>query len=128
MTQTELEALARKWQQRLRLQDWTFDLRLCRFYDVDRDQLGECRAVLRKQMAIIKVLDPADYDPSLMGAYDPERTLVYELLHCRLLGIGPDYDDGSVSALMEEHAVHALATLLVEMDRASVQAHGADGS
>lgn len=73
-----LSKLSAKWQKILRLQDWEVDINFYRSRDfTNPDALGECTFNINARSAVIKILDPIDYE----GEYDIEWTVVHELLH-----------------------------------------------
>lgn len=118
LTQEELEACCREWQEILALQPWEFQIMIKRAYDMNPDHQASINWVVEKQMAIISFLDPGDYDPAFMGFYDVEVSLVHELLHARLAGVSNhSTGDGSFGSIAEEQAVHHLANALVKLKR-----------
>lgn len=114
MDQAELDDLATEWRKTLRLRDWDVKVKLKRIFDLhEQDILGECNWVLSKKCAVVGVLDPQDYDPAFVRPYDPEQTLVHELLHLHFAPFttddGPTYE--------QEQAIDCIAGALVEAKR-----------
>lgn len=89
MTQKDLESLCREWQKRLRLQDWNIAVKLLRQYDMPPIR-GSIDWTYGLKAAVIRVLDPIDYDPSWVDRSDPEQTLIHELLHLHFACLDPD--------------------------------------
>lgn len=119
MDKPNLEELLKKWQVILKLQDWDIKIRWAKHYDLDSDTKGQCRWVLGKKCASIRILEPEDFDPAIQWGQDPECTVVHELLH---LHYGPlelgDHFEGLKEAMLEQ-AVCAISEALVERDRAA---------
>lgn len=117
MTQEELEGLARKWQEILRLRDWEIYVALTRARDFEEEgQAGEADIRLPHRIAKIYILDPVDHSPTYWRPLDLEEVLVHELLHLHLEPLWPkDRDTGCHVA--EEQAVNALARALIALDR-----------
>lgn len=115
MSQAELEAACRYWQELLRLQHWDVVVRLARQYEMDAGNQGECEWNLRKRMALIKVLDAADWDPRTPWPQDQEQTLVHELLHLHFAPFRAE--QGTAEDTAQEQAIDAIARALVELKR-----------
>lgn len=115
LTEQELQELCRKWQERLRLQDWDIVVRLVRKRDFAiKDGVdGECEWESQNKIAIIRILDPIDYDPDCILEQDIERTLVHELLH---LHFALFREEGIRETLLEQ-AICAISKTLVALAR-----------
>lgn len=70
-----------------------------------------------KRMACIWLLDPRDTDPTLMRPYDPELTLVHELVHVMTPPFGGK--PGDHRDIVAEQCVHAVSKALLKMARAA---------
>lgn len=116
LTLDELRARCEEWKATLGLQAWTVQIYLDRFYDMPCDCLGEYRGTPSKQSALIKILDPDDYDPATSCEYDMERTLVHELLHMRF-DTDRIPDDGTFERMAMEQGIEAVAHALLKMKR-----------
>lgn len=66
-------------------------------------------------MAIIHIIDPIDYDPSIIVEQDIEKTVVHELLHLHLAEWSDMTEDGT--PVSGEQAINALASALVNLNR-----------
>jgi hypothetical protein len=111
LTNEQLEQKLKEWQKRLRLQDWIIQVRIARANELPENSMGCVHAVLPKKMASIKVLDPIDYDHSLMVPQDMEDTLVHELLHLHLEPILQGIDDSKYIEV--EQAIESISFGLV---------------
>lgn len=92
-------------------------VRLARRWEMDPGNQAECEWNLRKRMALIKVLDSADWDPSTPWPQDQEQSLVHELLHLHFAPFRAD--DGTPEDVAQEQAIDAIAKALVELKRPS---------
>lgn len=114
LNQENLDELLAEWQKTLRLQDWGIQVLLGRIFDmVDENTTGQCTWRLSNKTALIRILDPSDYNPSFLRPCDVEKTLVHELLH---LHFAPFCPLGSETDLHEQ-AIEAIATGLVKAKR-----------
>lgn len=117
MDQATLETLLAEWQKTIRLQDWFVVVQFKRIYNLSsQDVLGECCWVLSKRSACISILDPNDYDPSIISKFDVESTLVHELLH---LHFAPFAAIGE-ETYQHEQAIDAIAKGLVDAKRMAI--------
>lgn len=112
--QETLDELLAEWQGTLRLQDWDVEAAFRRAYDLTRvDVAGECRWVLSNKTAVIRILDPCDFDPDICRPQDVERTLVHELLHLHFAPFTPIGQE----TYEHEQAIEAIAKALVAAKR-----------
>lgn len=112
ITEQHLQELCAKWQKRLGLSDWTVKASLVRQYEMgDEQAVGHCNWVLSKRSASIKVLDPIDYPPDIITPYNPETTLVHELIHLHFAPFMADHD--TLEHILQEQAIDAIAKALV---------------
>lgn len=120
--------LATEWQHVLRLDDWDIEVSILDAYDMGA-AFGRCRRVLeQKQYALIELLDPAayEYDVDDTEGYDPELTIIHELLHiftARILAQptkrGTSYD------IVAEQLAHQVSRALVALKRETLAAQKA---
>ncbi len=103
------------WQQRLKLDDWKISAVLTRRSALAPQTLGGIHWEKRKKIAVIWVLDPADYAlPFREMLDDMELTLVHELVHLELTAL----PRGQASrGMAEERAVSGLADAMLALDR-----------
>ena len=115
MTSSDLGYCLREWQKVLRLQDWDIKAELCSAARLP-GKLGSCSVSFSKKAAKILILDRVSHDATLNTdwPYDPELTLVHELLHCH-----SGFMDGMTDYVetFEEHMVESIATGLVGLRR-----------
>lgn len=115
MTIEELRERCTVWQERLRLQDWDVDLRVVRQWEVP-NSFGTCSTHREKRHALIKVLDTVDDgDPADTEEYEPERTLIHELLHLHFDPFAAK--DGTPAEIAQHQAIYALSCALLALDR-----------
>lgn len=116
MDQETLESLLAEWQKTLRLRDWDVVVQLSRIFDMPvADSVGLCTWLMPAKTATIRILDPADYDPAYVHPFDPEKTLVHELLHLHFAPFFPDGEAGENVA--HEQAIESIAKALVTVKR-----------
>ena len=111
LTDADVQAICRIWQARLRLQDWDIHCQLVRGFRLT-EAVAEVESSDPKRTAWIRVMNPADYHPDFLLPYDPERSIVHELLHVLLRPIAQEAE-----SLAEEQVVHLLAGTLVSLYR-----------
>lgn len=102
------------WQKQLRIEDWNVFLYIKRIYDMREDSIGRCAPAPSTRTAVIALLHPGDYAPSICTPYDMEQTLVHELLHVSFAASEPDPGD---KHLMFEQSLDALSYALVNLNR-----------
>lgn len=90
-------------------------VRLARRWEMHPGNQAECEWNLRMRMALIKVLDSVDWDPSTPWPQDQEQSLVHELLHLHFAPFRAD--DGTLENVAQEQAIDAIARALVELKR-----------
>ena len=111
LTDADVQAICRIWQARLRLQDWDIHCQLVRGFRLT-EAIAEVETSDTKRTAWIRVMNPADYHPDFLLPYDPERSVVHELLHIVLRPIAQEAE-----TLAEEQVVHLLSGTLVSLYR-----------
>ncbi len=106
------------WQNRLNLKDWNVSVAVVRSTDLKPKTLGNIHWDLDKKSAIIRVLDPADYQlPFREMLDDLEFTVVHELIHLELAPVLNQFSRNEASRRDEEHAVNHMADALLKLDR-----------
>jgi len=105
MTQHQAEQLVVKWQKLLRLEDWDIEVRLKTEIN-SKGWLG-CVAQQPFKWAAIITLKSDKSDDEI------ESTLVHEMVHIVLSGLAYLVDNEMKINLVEEQAVHKLATCLM---------------
>ena len=107
-----------EWQQRLQLQDWKISLRVSHLRELRPGTLGNIHWDADKKTAVIRVLNPADYESSFSDAVkDMEFTVVHELIHLELSSLTRDFKDRSEESFSkEEQAVNQMAQALLQLD------------
>lgn len=120
MTNDELQALCRVWQERLRLRDWIIDARLARRPEFgNTTQVGRCAWNENHRAARVSVLDPLDADLSNTTTpdNDPELILVHELLHIHFIPFVAQ--DNTPEDTAQEQAINCIAGALVSLARSA---------
>ena len=116
ITQRELTTLMKRWQKRLRLQDWKIKVKLASADQIEREHgepaYGICDDIVEARSAVIWICKnpPAD-DVSMGGRQDPENTLVHELLHLHFAPFGNKHPEDE---LAHEQAIEAITEALLK--------------
>jgi hypothetical protein len=106
------------WQKRLNLQDWKVSVVIVPANELKPKTLGNVHWELDKKIAIIRVLDPADYRlPFNEMLQDMEFTVVHELIHLELAPVLADLHRSDANRRDEEHAVNHVADALLNLGR-----------
>jgi hypothetical protein len=106
------------WQKRLNLKEWSISVVVSRATELKAKTVGNIHWDREKKTAVIRVLDPADYDMALEPMLkDVEFTVVHELIHLEMVPILSDLQRSAENRLEEEHAVNHLAEALLKLDR-----------
>lgn len=123
MTDERLKELCALWQKRLRLQDWRIDARFADSGEMDGAQ-GDAHFQREKKVGVIRILKPEAFDETdhyhkaFPDLFDPERTLVHELLHAPLDGLFDLPDDaGELVLAAQEQAIEQITDALYEAYR-----------
>jgi hypothetical protein len=108
----------RVWQKRLNLGEWNISVMVSRTTELKPKTVGNIHWDREKKTAVIRVLDPADYDMELEPMLkDIEFTVVHELIHLEMVPILSDLQRSAENRLEEEHAVNHLAEALLKLAR-----------
>lgn len=111
-----LDARLAIWQGRLNLANWKISLLVSHASDLKPKTMGNVHWDSQKRTAIIRVLDPADYQLACRDALaDMEMTVVHELVHLELSSL----PRSQASRHEEELAVNRIADALLRLDRQS---------
>jgi hypothetical protein len=103
------------WQKRLKLEDWSVTVITSQRDGLRTGTLGNIRWDPEKKTAVIRVLDPSDYQaPSDAILRDMEFTVVHELIHLEFC-TSTRVDQSSRAD--EETAVNHIAEALLQLDR-----------
>jgi hypothetical protein len=106
------------WQRRLNLEDWDISVVIARAAELKPRTLGNIHWDTKKKTAIIRVLDPADYElPPAAMFDDMEFTVVHELIHLELAPVLSDFSRNEANRRDEEHAVNQMAEALLKLKR-----------
>lgn len=111
-----MNKLLKEWKHRLQLDDWHIVLiENCSPNDMTlKDCAGETEWGEVGKTAVIRIIDKKDYG-SRIEPFDFEKTLVHELLHCKLCLLGESGND------LQDRLVHQyiddLAKALVSAKR-----------
>ena|SRR5579872_3529969 len=113
VTEDQAQDWLRLWQKRLRLEDWKIDVKIVRIWDLEQGTLGHIDWSTTHHTAMIKVLNPADYElpPDKIPA-DMELSIVHELVHLHLSVLPLNKSSRNV----EEQVVSMIADALVNLE------------
>lgn len=115
---TEHERLLQEWQNRLGLQDWYIILKTnCRPENMAMQDVEGCTTWTEStKSAWIDILDEQFFpEHAAARPYDFERTLVHELLHCKLSVLSDD--ETGVQYRIVHQLIDDLARALVDAKR-----------
>lgn len=113
-----LQAECLLWQQRLRLQDWNVQVKLCRLNEISGgDALANITHYEERKDAVMRLLAPMDIPlvkEEFLGceASNYDLSIVHELLHLHLIPLS-DYNNPA-KRVAEEQAINAISRCLVE--------------
>jgi hypothetical protein len=124
LAQSYLDQRLTRWQERLKLQDWTITLVMSHPGDLRRGTLGNVHWDADKKTAMIRVLDAADYGrPFRSTLQDMEFTVVHELVHLELTSLTRNFKSRSEESFSEEEqAVNRMSDALLQLDQADQSA------
>lgn len=120
----QLKKLCAEWQTRLKLQDWTIDVKLVRYYEDIEGLAGQIEWWEHTREAVIRLLDPHDIpEPPRHGtaSTDLETVLVHELLHLHFACCtnAKAHPPDSPSRIMIEQSINAITMGLINLKRES---------
>lgn len=114
ISDSQVSGWVRVWQKRLHLEDWKIDVRIVRPDDLKPETLGNLKWNSSNRKAIIKVLNPLDYEmPAAEVPEDIEYTVVHELIHLQLSSLPRDATRKDI----EEQVVNRIADALMLLER-----------
>jgi hypothetical protein len=106
------------WQKRLNLQGWKVSLLVSRASELKPKTLGNIRWDREKKTAVLRTLDPADYNLAFNEMLrDIEFTVVHELIHLEMVPVLSDLQRTEENRREEEDAVNHMAEALLKLDR-----------
>jgi len=113
VTEEQTHDWLKLWQKRLRLEDWKIEVKIVRIWELEHGTLGHIDWSSPHKTAIIKVLNPADYElPADKIPADMELSIVHELVHLHLSVL--PLNKSSRNA--EEQVVSMIADALVSLE------------
>jgi len=114
ITQAQVDVWTKSWQRRLDLGEWKITTLIVRATDLRPDTLGNLRWNSDNKTAVIKVLNPLDYDlPASEIPTDIEYTVLHELIHLQLSVLPHD----TTSKLAEEKVVNRIGEALFQLEK-----------
>lgn len=120
LTLIEARTLCEMWQKILRLQDWVVEVKIARGNGMDLGPmyLGSVTSNTKRKVALIKLLDPSDWNSDTMVPQDMEVTLVHELLHLQCKGFDHLIKEDSLEDTGYEQMIILTSHALVYLRRA----------
>src|SRR5579863_9188601 len=113
VTEEQTHDWLRLWQKRLRLDDWKIEVKIVRIWELEQGTLGHIDWSTPHHTALIKVLNPADYElPADKIPADMELSIVHELVHLHLSVLPLNKS----SRTAEEQVVSMIADALVSLE------------
>jgi hypothetical protein len=113
VTDEQAQDWLKLWQKRLRLEDWKIGVKIVRIWELEHGTLGHIDWSSTHKTAVIKVLNPADYElPADQIPADMELSIVHELVHLHLSVL--PLNKSSRGA--EEQVVSMIADALVNLE------------
>ena len=111
-----MQDLLKEWQHRLGLDDWYIVLKdNCSPNDmVLKDCTGETEWQEVTKCAVIRIISKKDYGDRII-AFDKEKTLVHELLHCKFCLLGASGND--LQDRIQHQLIDDMARALVDAKR-----------
>jgi len=106
------------WQKRLNLEDWAISVSVVRSNELKPRTLGNIHWDTEKKTAVIRVLDPSEYQmPFNEMLDDMEFTVVHGLIHLELAPVLSQFSRNDANRREEEHAVNHMAEALLALQR-----------
>lgn len=108
------------WQWELRLQDWRVIASWVHPNELAGDNPhGRIEWNIQSKEAEIRICSPGSRAPEFGRSYDPEATLVHELLHLHFAPFNAE--DGTPADNAQEQAINCIADALVKARRAGAK-------
>lgn len=118
VTEEQTQDWLKLWQKRLRLEDWKIEVKIVRIWDLEQGTLGHIDWSTPHHTAVIKVLNPADYElPADKIPADMELSIVHELVHLHLSVLPLNKS----SRPAEEQVVSMISDALVNLEHAPTE-------
>lgn len=106
------------WQKRLNLEDWNISVLVVPSSDLKPRTLGNIHWDTDKKTAVLRVLDPSEYQlPFRETLDDIEFTVVHELIHLELAPVLSPFSRNEANRRDEEYAVNHMADALLKLQR-----------
>ncbi len=116
MTQRKLDNTLRRWQKRLRLQDYDISVEFADAATMDGgDAVGMCHIDWQNGTARIRVLRPEAIEHEAEHFHNVEMTIVHELIHFLLHPIIKPNKQGTLAHAVEEQVVEKIAKGLLNL-------------
>ena len=116
VTQAQVDDWTKGWQKRLDLGEWKVTTQIVRVADLKPDTLGNLKWNSAERTAVIKVLNPIDYDlPPAEIVTDMEYTILHELIHLQLSVL--PHDGASATKMTEEKVVNRIGEALFQLEK-----------
>ncbi len=103
------------WQKLLRLQDWDIKIKWKFPDELGTRAFGYIDWNLSKKVATVELVDPQHLSKDLN--YNPEKTLVHELLHVHFTPACEAKDDNSFQSKVHECSIDQVARALILLAR-----------
>jgi len=114
VSQAQVDDWTKLWQKRLDLGEWNVTTLIVRISDLKPDTLGNLKWNSSNKSAVIKVLNPLDYDlPPAEIPTDIEYTIVHELIHLQLSVLPHD----GTTKIVEEKVVNRISEALFQLEK-----------
>lgn len=116
----ELQELCSFWQKKLRLQDWKIVVKIARHNQIDFESWARVEYCRSHKQATIYILDPTDDIYHRMVEefpYDPEVSLVHELLHLHFESYDPPANSEEFMQL--EIGLNLISEALVQLRKSN---------
>jgi hypothetical protein len=116
VTEAQVQRWLKIWQKRLSLEDWDITAHIVRSRELKPDTLGNLRWNSTSKTAVVRLMDPFDYDlPPEEIPSDMEYTVVHELVHLQLATI----PKAAGSKDVEERVVNGIGEALFALEKGS---------
>lgn len=113
-----LSELLEYWQPRLNLSDWDISVEWAGYGDTYIDDSSGCnrlnRCYRQSRIFILREEDFEKHRSEYVRPYDPERTLIHELLHCVMWAFQARDTEGTENVLQEQCIITLTDALLGE--------------
>lgn len=107
LSNEELQSICRKWQETLSLQHWCIKIKYARRNEMTTGGCAEVFCKTGVMVAVIKILDPIDYDDQYVNQ-NVELSILHELIHIPLMMFS-NPEENSVEDILQEQFVETMA-------------------